>query len=73
MYRYVLAGAVLALAAMSPASADDDGWKGPGWYLMYMAVNIVTGPYASQADCESDLAGRPKDSGLSCEYMDKDL
>ena len=71
MYRSLLIGVVLALAATTAASADDDGWKGPGWYLTYLGFGVVAGPYANEADCDADKASR-NDQSLSCENLDKD-
>lgn len=71
MHRSLLVGAVLALATLSSASADDGPWKGPGWYLTDLGVAIVTGPYDNEAQCNADRAQR-NDADLACEYLDKD-
>ncbi len=59
-----------AIIATTPASAFES-WKGPGYYLLE-AYYLLSGPYATQADCEAVLAARPAqerdDTNASCEY-----
>ena len=71
--RLLFASAALAAVAAVPASANESGWRGPGWYLTYIESDlIVTGPYATEADCNADKANRNPNGDLSCEYLAND-
>ena len=71
--RLLIAWAALAGVAAVPASANDSGWRGPGWYLTYIVSDlIVTGPYSTEADCNADKANRNPNGDLSCEYLAND-
>lgn len=79
MKRIFATGGMLAvLLASAPArSADDLGFKGPGWYLLVNAFVLVidSGPYDSKTAClaqesvERDRTGDTSDNGYECDYL----
>jgi hypothetical protein len=76
---WTLAAALAAAATLvaSPAGADVR-WSGAGYYLSKSAtgvdVELVSGPYASEAACKADLAAVPQSLQpyTSCDYEASD-
>ena len=69
-FRLAVVAFSLGTVAVTPASAFES-WKGPGYYLLE-AYYLLSGPYATAADCKAALAARPgqetQDTNAYCEY-----
>lgn len=58
-------------AAAGPAVADVS-WSGPGWYVegtvTGMDTSLISGPYATEADCKAAQPADDKDYVYGCYY-----
>lgn len=66
---FLIAVSWLGLAA--PAAADV-AWSGPGWYILGFPDNLLAGPFASEAACDSEKANWSGPTPPMCLEFDHD-
>lgn len=78
MRRVPLLVASLVLAGsfvLVPAEADV-AWSKPGWYVEVTMtgfdIALVSGPYASKADCQPNIPTDQSDGVYACNYEQTD-